>query len=282
MSPLIDAKRLASRLGEPGLVVVDCRHDLADPGAGERWYAAGRIPGARFAHLDRDLSDLEKRGHGRHPLPEARRFVGFLASLGIGPETQVVAYDAAAGQYAARLWWMCQALRMPSPLLLDGGLAAWVAAGLPLEVASPGTARPVPAWAAEYAAGAVLTTEELLEALANDRVLLLDARPRERFRGELEPIDPVPGHVPGACNRPWSENLQDGRFKPADVLRAEFASLLRERPPSSVVHMCGSGVTACHNLLAMELAGLRGSRLYADSWSGWISDPRRPVAREGA
>ncbi len=282
MSALIDVERLAGRLGEPDLVVVDCRHDLADPGAGERWYAQGRIPGARFAHLDRDLSDLARRGHGRHPLPEAGRFVGFLASLGIGPDTQVVAYDAAAGQFAARLWWMCRALGMRSPLLLDGGLAAWVAAGLPLQRGAPGTARPVPTWAAEYAEGAVLSSEQLLEALASDRVLLLDARPRERFRGEFEPIDPVPGHVPGACNRPWSENLRDGRFKPPAVLAAEFAALIRERPPSAVVHMCGSGVTACHNLLAMELAGLPGSRLYADSWSGWISDPGRPVAREGA
>ncbi|GIX33943.1 MAG: sulfurtransferase [Lysobacterales bacterium] len=278
MRPIIDPQALAARLDEPGLVVVDCRHDLADPEAGARLHAEARIPGARFAHLDRDLSDLGRRGHGRHPLPSAERFCAFLASLGIGPQTRVVAYDADAGQYAARLWWMCRAIGLPEPLLLDGGFAAWVEAGLPLERGTPKTPIPVATWRSEYAEGGHLESDALMPLLAEGRILLLDARARERFRGDIEPIDLVPGHVPGARNRPFTENLQGGRFKAPEQLAAEFAKLLEGAPPDSVVHMCGSGVTACHNLLAMEIAGLPGSRLYVDSWSGWISDPLRPVA----
>lgn len=279
MRPIIDPQALAARLDEPGLVVVDCRHDLADPEAGERLHAEARIPGARFAHLDRDLSDLGRRGHGRHPLPSAERFCAFLASLGIGAQTRVVAYDADAGQYAARLWWMCRAIGLPEPLLLDGGFAAWVEAGLPLERGTPKAPIPVAMWQREYAEGGHLESDALMPLLAEGRILLLDARARERFRGDIEPIDPVAGHVPGARNRPYTENLQRGRFKAPEQLLAEFAKLLEGASPESVVHMCGSGVTACHNLLAMEIAGLSGSRLYADSWSGWISDPLRPVAR---
>jgi thiosulfate/3-mercaptopyruvate sulfurtransferase len=278
MAVLISPGELRERLEDPSLAIVDCRHDLADPKAGERAFLAARIPGARFAHLDRDLSDLTRRGHGRHPLPAAERFAAVLARLGIGPATQVVAYDADAGQYAARLWWMCRALGMPQPLLLDGGLAAWVGAGLPLASGEPLVPPPRPPWKARYAEGSYLETAALLPLLAEDRVLLLDARARERFRGEVEPIDPVAGHIPGARNRPFGENLQGGRFKDPGQLRAEFAALLGGRPAAEVVHMCGSGVTACHNLLAMELAGLPGSRLYADSWSGWIGDRRRAVA----
>lgn len=279
MAALIRPEALAKRLGEPSLAVVDCRYDLADPQCGERLYALGRIPGARFAHLDRDLSDRSRSGHGRHPLPRAERFAAFLASLGIGPDTQVVAYDADLGSYAARLWWMCRAIGLPEPLVLDGGLEAWVRAGLPLERGDALPPQPVSRWAARYTAGSYLETDELRALLAEGSVLLLDARARERFRGDIEPIDPVAGHVPGARNRPYTENLQQGRFKAPEQLAAEFASILQGRSPDSVVHMCGSGVTACHNLLAMEIAGLSGSRLYADSWSGWISDPLRPVAR---
>ncbi|MDW8479326.1 MAG: sulfurtransferase [Xanthomonadales bacterium] len=276
---LIGAEELAARLEEPGLVVVDCRHVLADPGAGERAWREARIPGARFAHLDRDLSDLSRQGHGRHPLPAAERLAAFLAGLGIGKETEVVTYDADAGAWAGRLWWMLRALGLPAPRMLDGGLAAWLAAGLPLERGPPRPPRPVPTWRASYAAGAAIAAEELAAGLERGRLLLIDARAPERFRGEREPVDPVAGHVPGARNRPYAENLEGGRFKEPARLRAEFLALIGERDPATVVHMCGSGVTACHNLFAMELAGLSGSRLYADSWSGWISDPSRPVAR---
>jgi thiosulfate/3-mercaptopyruvate sulfurtransferase len=258
------------------VLVVDCRFDLADPARAARDYAQAHIPGAAYADLNQDLSDLSKHGLGRHPLPEARAFSAVLARWGWTPQLPVVAYDAANGALAAaRLWWMLRLVGAHDVAVLDGGFPAWVAAGLPLNAgASQRTASTV---ALEYERAQIVYTGDL-QAMLQDMVLL-DARAAPRFRGEVEPIDPVAGHVPGARNRPFSDNLAaDGRFKPAAQLRAEFESLLGAHAPENVVHMCGSGVTACHNLLAMEHAGLGGSRIYAPSWSGYISDPQRPIA----
>ena len=272
---LISPEELGSRLGSEGLLVVDCRFDLADPARAAAAYAAGHIPGAAYANLDTDLSDLNLRGLGRHPLPEAGAFATFLGRIGFTRQLQVVAYDDAAGALAAaRLWWLLRLIGHARVAVLDGGFGTWTKAGLPLDgvrVERAGT-RVEAAYDASQ-----LVAADALRSLDTD-MLLLDARAAPRFRGEVEPIDPVAGHIPGARNRPFSDNLDGGRFKPADVLRGEFSALLGATPPERVVHMCGSGVTACHNLLAMEHAGLSGSRLYAPSWSGWISDPARPVA----
>ncbi len=274
---LIDAQTLRSRLaaGEP-TVVLDCRFDLARPDAGPAAYAEGRIPGARHAHLDRDLSGARNGRNGRHPLPEREAFAACAAGWGVAPGVQVVAYDAQAGVYAARAWWLLRWLGHDAVAVLDGGWQAWLAAGGEVETGPP----PVPAPAAPYPAAAAATmptvdADTLLRMLGRLRVL--DARSAARFRGEVEPLDPVAGHIPGATLRCFSDNLQaDGRFKPAERLRAEFDRL--GTPPAEVVHSCGSGVTACHNLLAMAHAGLDGSVLYPGSWSEWCADPARPVA----
>jgi len=277
LQTLVDATTLAQSIRHDDVLVVDCRFDLADAAAAARAYAQGHIPGAVYADLNRDLSDLTKRGLGRHPLPEARAFSRVLARWGWTPRTRVVAYDSANGALAAaRLWWMLRLVGAREVAVLDGGWQAWQTAGLPVE--SETRSRAASRVAVEFDPAQIVYTDELQASRQN--ILLLDARAAPRFHGEVEPIDPVAGHVPGARNRPFSDNLgADGRFKPAARLRDELAALLDRQAPESVVHMCGSGVTACHNLLAMEHAGLHGSRLYAPSWSGYISDPARPVAR---
>lgn len=276
---LIDARALAELAGRADVLIVDCRHDLADPARAEREYAQAHIPGAVYADLNRDLSDLSKAGLGRHPLPDAAAFSAVLGRWGWTPNTPVVAYDAANGALAAaRLWWMLRLVGASDVAILDGGLGAWKAAGLPLtaEIAS----RPPTRVTVEFDRDQIVYTEQLSQLLKNPQCLLVDARAAPRFRGEVEPIDAVAGHVPGAGNRPFSENLTaDGRFKPVAELRAEFDKLLGSHAARDVVHMCGSGVTACHNLLAMEHAGLSGARVYAPSWSGWIADPARPIER---
>lgn len=277
---LITAATLQAHLDDPDWVVVDCRFNLADPAAGRCAYQAGHIPGARYAHLDQDLSAPVTATTGRHPLPDPARLAEQLGAWGIGPETQVVTYDDLGGMLAAaRLWWLLRWLGHTAVAVLDGGLPAWTRAGLPLSpdvpviAARTFTARPDDRlW---------LTVEQVQGLPAHE--LLLDARGAARYRGEMEPIDPVAGHMPGALNLPTESNLAaDGCFLPAAALRARFAALLGERPAARVVHSCGSGVTACHNLLAMEVAGLSGSRLYAGSWSEWIRDPQRPVAMGAA
>lgn len=275
---LINANALAD-LPPESVLIVDCRFTLADPAQGERSFLEAHIPGAVYASLDRDLSDLSKRGLGRHPLPEPQAFAQTLARWGWRLGMRVVAYDDAGGALAAaRLWWMLDAAGIAASVL-DGGWPAWCNAGFPTE---SGEATPLPASPVElrFDPGRVVDYEELEALRQRPATLLLDARAAPRFRGDSEPIDRVGGHVPGACNRPFSQNLgADGRFKPAAALREEWNEALGGRAPSDVVHMCGSGVTACHNLLAMEAAGLHGSRLFAPSWSGWVSDPSRPVAR---
>ncbi|QEL64275.1 thiosulfate sulfurtransferase [Oryzomicrobium terrae] len=276
-SPLLSVAGLAAQLSDPALRVVDCRHDLANPAAGEAAYGVGHIPGAVFAHLDRDLSGAMNGRNGRHPLPEAATLAARLGLLGIGPETRVVAYDDGPGMFAARLWWLLRWLGHDRVAVLDGGLAAWKSAGHPLETPRP---EPISEHLPWRSAMDVVSAGEVLENLDRRAFQLVDARAPDRFRGENETLDPVGGHIPGAINRFFRDNLApDGTFKPAARLRQEWQTLLAGRDPARVVHQCGSGVTACHNLLAMEVAGLAGSRLYAGSWSEWVSDPARPVAR---
>lgn len=259
-----------------GLVVADCRVSLSDRDAGPRLYAESHIPGAIRVELETDLSDHRKTGQGRHPWPDAAGFTARLGAWGIARDTQVVAYDDGDGAFAARLWFMLRALGHERVAVLDGGWARWTQLGLPVDARVP---RPV---AVEYATdgfdAARLLDAEGVQSRLEAGDLLLDARAAPRFRGEVEPLDRVAGHVPGARNRPYADNLADGRFKSPAALRDEFAAALEGRDPARLVAMCGSGVTACHHLLAMEHAGLRGAKLFTGSWSGWISDPSRPVA----
>lgn len=279
--PLVSVTELATAIAQGDALVVDCRFELADPAKGRRDHLAAHIPGAAYADLDNDLSDRSRQGLGRHPLPEDARLSAALSHWGWRPGRRIVFYDDAGGALAAaRAWWLLRLAGATDAQVLDGGWAAWRAAGLPVE---EGNATHAPSEVSVHIDGdAVVGYDELQGRLASGTVLLIDARGAPRFRGEVEPIDRVGGHVPGAVNRPFSENLAaDGRFKPAAALRAEFAALLGARASGDVVHMCGSGVTACHNLLAMEHAGLTGSRVFAPSWSGWISDSARPVATGG-
>ena len=277
---LISVADLAAHLDDAGWVVCDCRHDLADTEAGRRAYAESHVPGARFVHLDEDLSAPKTGKNGRHPLPDPDRFARRLGELGIGNASQVVAYDASGGYYAARLWWMLRWLGHEAAAVLDGGWQAWARAGFPVTAAAP-SVRP-----AQFKRGRSLapfiTAQAIAASVGEPGARLLDARAANRYRGENETLDPVAGHIPGAANRFFQLNLnEDGTFKPAARLRAEFGEWLGRDEPERTVHYCGSGVTACHNLLAMEVAGLTGSRLFPGSWSEWVSDPSRPVATGG-
>lgn len=273
---LMTATELFDCLHDRDLRLFDCRHDLAEPEAGAQAYADGHIPGAQFLHLDRDLSGPLSGRNGRHPLPDPDRLAKRLGECGVSKSSQVVVYDEFGGVFAARLWWLLRWLGHDRVALLDGGLAAWWAAGLPSTPASEA----IPSSSFDYRLRPDTVDVGFVESnLRTREVLLIDARGPDRFRGENETLDPVAGHIPGAVNRHFKLNLnEDGRFKPAGRLREEFRSVLGERDPHTVVHSCGSGVTACHNLLAMEVAGLHGSRLYAGSWSEWCSDPSRPIA----
>ena len=256
--------------------VFDCRHDLADPGLGERQYRQSHIPGARFAHLDRDLSAPKTGNNGRHPLPDPKAFAAWLETQGLKPSDQVVAYDAGSGAMAARLWWLLRWAGHEAAAVLDGGFSKWIAEGRPVTTEVPrfGSSN----YKLNFGTGLAVNVAFVESNLNN--VLLLDARAPARYRGEAEPIDPVAGHIPGALNRYNAENVTaDGTSKSSVELKQDFLALLGGRPPSEVVNYCGSGVAACHNLLAMEVAGLPGARLYAGSWSEWIADPRRPIAR---
>lgn len=291
---LITVSELASTPGWP--VVLDCRFDLSDTDAGRRAYDEGHIPGAHYVHLDRDLCAAVNGRNGRHPLPTPADFYQRLASWGMAKDTRVVAYDASGGMYAARLWWMMRWLGFDGARVLDGGWPAWRSAGQPISLSQAKDVSGRPSCeAASYGGGELPPLPNTKHAVLVDEVLsrvkspgregaagagvLLDARSPARFRGEGESLDPVAGHIPGALNRFYQDNLDDqGRFKASTLLRAEFAGVLGDVDPSAVIHYCGSGVTACHNALAMEVAGLAGSRLYAGSWSEWCSDPGRPVA----
>lgn len=273
---LITAEQLRPLLDGPTPpVLLDCGFDLVDTTAGERAYAAGHLPGAVYVHLDRDLSGTKTGRNGRHPLPEREALAAAAGRWGVAPGRQVVCYDNQGSPYAARAWWLLRWLGHDAVAVLDGGVAAWRRAGgaLVAEPAAPAPQLPYPAGAP---AMPTVDAQALLQRLG--RVRLFDARAGERFRGEVEPLDPVAGHIPGATLRFFKDNLaEDGRFKPAAQLRAEFDAL--GGGDAEVVHQCGSGVTACHNLLAMLHAGYDAPALYPGSWSEWCSDPARPVAR---
>ncbi|MCD0504988.1 sulfurtransferase [Bordetella petrii] len=277
---LISVSELAERLKAEDVRVFDVRHDLVDHAAGRLAYQQGHIPGARHLDHETELAAPRTGNNGRHPLPAKASLAALMAAHGVGPGTLVVAYDASGGMYAAHLWWMLRWLGHERVAVLDGGWQAWTAGGLPVST-QPETASQAGSAAAYQAPLAEsVDAQAVLANLSQPAFTVVDARAANRYRGEVEPMDPVAGHIPGALNRPNGENLQaDGRFKAANQLRAEFSTLLGTQDPRSVVHQCGSGITACHNLLAMEIAGLPGSRLYPGSWSEWCSDPQRPVAR---
>jgi thiosulfate/3-mercaptopyruvate sulfurtransferase len=275
-TPLVSPERLMAALAAGAApLVIDCGFDLTDVAAGERAYAQGHLPHAIYVHLDRDLSTTKTGRNGRHPLPPREAWAATLARLGVTPARPVVAYDAQGGMYAARAWWMLRWAGHRDVRVLDGGLQAWRAAGGQLE---SGIVAPVPS-PLPYPLGDSLVASVDADALHKSlgRVTVLDARAGERYRGEVEPLDARAGHIPGARSRFFKDNLDaSGRFRPAAELRAAFEAF--GAAPAAVVHQCGSGVTACHNLLAMEAAGLPGSVLYPGSWSEWSSDPTRPIA----
>ncbi|MFA0923050.1 sulfurtransferase [Xanthomonas fragariae] len=278
---LVDSATLASMLQHPHMRLLDARAappTAPDQDAARKAYAQGHLPSAYYANLDHDLADLSRPAQGRHPLPHNETFAQRLGEWGIDPDHQVVVYDAGDGSMAAaRAWWMLRLMGHRRVAVLDGGLAAWRVAGLPESTEQPDVSDG-PAYPACFDTDAVVDAEQILARLQQAPGWLLDARAGERFRGEIEPIDPVAGHVPGAVNRPLGLSIRDGRFKPADELRTELSALLGAYRPEQAVVMCGSGVTACHLLLALEVAGLSGARVYAGSWSGWLQDPARPVA----
>jgi len=274
---LVSPATLAEHLQDDNWRIVDCRHNLALPDWGETEYRKAHIPGARFAHLDRDLSAPKNGRNGRHPLPDPAVFARWLGDQGIGPAHRVVACDDAGGMAASRLWWMLRWIGHRDAALLDGGLQAWMAAGLPMTAVPPSVTRL--AYPSPPVATLRVDIAEVEDNLARPRFSLLDARAAARYAGTEEKLDSRAGHIPGALNRNFQANLDaDGRFKSPAALRTEFAALLGERLPQDIVHYCGSGVSACHNIYAMALAGLEGSRLYAGSWSEWSSDPARPIA----
>lgn len=278
---LISAAALRSLLdaGEP-LVILEASFDLADPAAGELAFATAHLPGAHYVHLERDLSGTPTGLNGRHPLPDRKAFAATAGRLGIAPGVQVVVYDRQAAMFAARAWWMLRWLGHASVAVLDGGWSAWQAIGGAVE-SSVASTRPQAAYPIEEASSPLVRTIDADALLARlEQLAVIDARAPERFRGDVEPIDARAGHIPGARNRFFKDNLNpDGRFKPAAVLRDEFLSLLGTQPVADAVNQCGSGVTACHNLLAMSVAGLDGSSLYPGSWSEWSADPGRPISR---
>ncbi len=280
---LISAEELAARIGDANLVVVDCRHDLANLAAGRDGYAIGHLPGAVFGDIETQLSGA-KRGpdgvfRGRHPLPEKEALIDTLRGWGVNDDSQVVAYDAHGGMFAARLWWLLRWLGHEAVAVLDGGMAAWQSLGQPLSTETP--ARPRGNITVRAPFVPTVTVADVMENLDKGERIVIDARAADRFRGENETIDPVGGHIPGAKNRFFKDNLRpDGRFKAPEALRADFAPLIDD--PKRAIMQCGSGVTACHNLLALEVAGMPGAALYPGSWSEWVGDGKdnsgRPVA----
>ena len=273
---LVSTAELAAHLADPGWVVFDTRHDLMNADKGPQLYSQGHIPGAYFLHVDHDLSGEKTGRNGRHPLPDAGEFAKRINERGVTPDTQVVIYDDVGGNYASRLWWMLRWLGHDKAAILDGGFPLWQKEGRPVstEVPAPRKGSFVP----RPRLGATVDVHFVERFSEDPSIRLLDARTAERFKGLQEPIDPVAGHIPGAIHRFWQKNLNpDGRFKAPSQLRAEFEELLG-RDAERTVHMCGSGVTACHNAFAMELAGLPGGRLYPGSWSEWCSDRARPIA----
>lgn len=281
---LISTVTLSQHLSDPTWISFDCRHDLTDSTKGERLYREGHIPGAHFANLELDLSGAKTGLNGRHPLPAAEAFIAFLSCHGVTPSSTVVAYDDAGGPYAARLWWLARWIGFHRVMLLDGGIGKWQMENRPLSQTTP-TPQPVDALSTVWRPdpSQVINATALLSKLQGNAMTLIDARAPERYRGDVEPIDPVAGHIPGALNHFFKDNLNpDTTLRSPTEIREAFLALLHNHPPSQAVHQCGSGVTACANLFAMEYAGLTGSRLYAGSWSEWIADPTHPVIKGNA
>jgi len=278
---LINAVQLRAGLAQPGWLVFDVRHDLSDHDAGRRAYEQGHVPGAIYLDHERELSAPRTGSNGRHPLPSREEFGALMRRCGLVPGVQAVVYDEGNSMFAAHFWWMLRWLGHREVAVLDGGWTAWREAGGKVETGA-NAGSPAVGHGGDYGAMPAMPTVDACKVLANiakPEFTVVDARAPARFRGEVEPLDPVAGHIPGALNRPNSLNVgPDGRFRPAEELRAEFRRLLGDVAPDRVVHQCGSGITACHNLFAMEVAGLHGSSLYPGSWSEWCSDPSRPVA----
>lgn len=273
---LVQPETLSIGLGRNDLALIDCRFAPINPGAGELAYQQSHLPGAVYAHLDRDLSDMTKQGQGRHPWPVAADFTRKLGDWGITPQHQVVAYDDGDGAFAARAWFLLRSLGHEKVAVLDGGWSRWTGLGLPVDSRN---AKPIQVKYPETDFDeSRLLDAETVQARLDAGDLLLDARTADRFRGENENMDRVAGHVPGAVNRPYAENLERGRLKSPAQLSQELRETLGGRAPEQTIVMCGSGVTACHHLLAMERAGLRGAKLFTGSWSGWIGDQARPIA----
>ena len=277
---LVETETLAAHLDDPAWVLFDCRASITDPEAGPKAYAAGHIPGARHIHMERELSSPITPETGRHPLPDPQRLAAVLGRAGVGADSQVVAYDDFQGAYAARLWWLLRWLGHRPVAVLNGGWQQWLKEERPVSTETPTTAAKKFPYTG-VVEGVTMPVGDVLEFVRGRKHgLLLDARGPARFRGEEETVDPVAGHVPGAVNLPFAGNMaEDGRFKNPAELRRRLEQMLAGTRPDQTVFMCGSGVTACHNLLAMEIAGLKGGRLYPGSWSEWIRDPTRPVAR---
>ena len=280
---LVSPDQLAQHLHDPQWIVFDCRFALTRPESGRQAYAKSHIPGARYAHLNEDLSGPITPASGRHPLPDPGLLAGKLGQWGVDRDKQVVVYDDSFGSMAVRLWWLLRWLGHDAVALLDGGFPAWLKQGRELDAEIP-EVHPTEFHPAQNDSLWV-DSAAVLAALQQKRVII-DARAEERFTGFIEPLDKVAGHIPGSLNAPFEDNLDmRGNFLKPEELRAQYESLLHGAPPGEVIHMCGSGVTACHNLLAMELAGLPGGKLYAGSWSEWITDPSRPIwskSKEGA
>lgn len=277
-STIISTEQLAQHLHDPNWVVIDCRFTLTETEAGRAAYAHGHIPGARYAHLDEDLSGLKTGRNGRHSLPDVQVFAQTLGAWGVDNQSQVVVYDDSFGAIAVRLWWMLRWMGHDAVALLDGGLPKWQREKRPFTADLPQLTSKH--FEAHMRPEMLANTEAVLRAVNQPSNLIVDARAEMRFIGEIEPLDPVAGHIPGAKNLPFDDNLDlDGTLLSAAELREQYAAFLDGQKPEQVIHMCGSGVTACHNILAMEIAGFQGGKLYAGSWSEWIADPSHPVAK---
>ncbi len=277
---LISTTQLAESSKQSNWVIFDCRASLFDFDAGLHAYNEGHIPNSHYCDLENDLSSNITANTGRHPLPDFKKFVDKLQSWGVNNQSQVVVYDDVGGALAVRLWWQLRTLGHKNVALLDGGITQWIKQEKALSTESTTTKQST--FIPIVDENAWLSTKQIEQNLTSKSFVILDARTPERYRGEEEPIDPVAGRVPNALNRAFQLNLgQDGLFLSADELQKQFADIIKKVPQQSaenIVHLCGSGVTACHNMLAMEVAGLTGSRLYAGSWSEWIRDTNRPIA----
>jgi len=274
---LFSPSELHSALKSKACIVFDCRFVLSDPGSGYKDYLEAHIPGAVYAHLDNDLSSPVSNSSGRHPLPDADKFAAFLAHSGWQPGIRLVAYDNAGGSIAARLWWLMKYFGHDCAALLDGGISSWQSAGYELQSGIV-TVKPEVPVSFSPRGELVVSTLEILEGLGEEGTLLVDVRDTNRYRGEVEPIDTVAGHIPGSVNYPYQLNLSpDGRFKSATEACEGLCTLSEDHQAKGLVYMCGSGVTACHTIFSAELAGLKNSKLYAGSWSEWIRNPSRPI-----